>query len=124
MQIEAFRYSPPAGASPRHHATRCVRPGGPALGDTAIALLGDQVASAINAGVVGLVIDMGSIDALDSWAVAALVQLRRRVPPGLKLVLAALTPAAREVARVCLLHGTFDIYADAVTATQDLEDGR
>jgi hypothetical protein len=87
-------------------------------------LLADARAG-LASGARALVIDLGSgdaggVDLGDPRQLAALAMLRRRLPPYVRVALAALTPAAQRVARVTHLHALFDIYADARTAVDDL----
>lgn len=110
-------------AGPRTHRLT-LAPGSLAGGEAAGRLLAEARA-AIAAGASAIVIDFGGVapgggDLRDPREIAALSELRGRLPPHVRVALAALPRAAARTARATHLHELFDIYADARAAVDDL----
>jgi anti-sigma B factor antagonist len=76
--------------------------------------------AAFRAGARNLVIDLAGVSFMDSLGISALVALLRRVPPGGRVALAALTPYALTLVRLTHLHDCFEIFADCDAAMASL----
>jgi anti-anti-sigma factor len=77
---------------------------------------------ALGSGASALVIDCAAMTSVDPVGLSALLMLRKRMPEGVPVALAALSPALQTLARILRLHDVFDIYADVQGALRDLSD--
>ena len=67
-----------------------------------------------------VVVDLGQVSQLDSRGISALLDVKRRTPPGGRVVLACLTPCAVTLLHLARLHDCFDIFADTSSALASL----
>jgi anti-anti-sigma factor len=71
-------------------------------------------------GVHSVVIDLGQVSLVDAQGITALLAMKRRMPPGGRVVLACLAPCSLTLLGLARLHECFDIFADVSSALASL----